>query len=205
MPINSISFNEEMIKAILDGRKTQTRRPHAEPKYQVGDIVYVKEPWKIKQWYQDDGDLDIEYVVDGTVKHKSVPYEEDDSGEIFNEYWIESCDDYIEAGVPFNEENERYETPEINPCRLRPAEEMPEYFSRIQLKITAIRKEKLQDITEQDAIAEGFGLTPKDIVKEDKTPSITWFRGLWDSIYGNDESKQWQANPWVWVYEFERV
>lgn len=212
MPNKSISFNEEMIRAILDGRKTQTRRPHVEAKYQVGDIVYVKEPWKIKQWYQDDGDLDIEYVVDGTVKHKSVPYEEDDSGEIFNEYWIESCDDYIEAGVPFNEENERYETPEINPCRLRPAEEMPEYASRIRLKITSIRKEKLQDITEQDAIAEGVKAYPCDHARRSCSEIGCYgptakaiFIDLWDSIYGNDKSKQWEANPWVWVYEFERV
>ncbi|AWM80533.1 hypothetical protein DKL61_09290 [Gammaproteobacteria bacterium ESL0073] len=205
MPNKSISFNEEMLKAILDGRKTQTRRPHAETKYQVGDIVYVKEPWKIKQWYQDDGDLDIEYVVDGTVKHKSVPYEEDDSGEIFNEYWIESCDDYIEASVPFNEENERYETPEINPCRLRPAEEMPEYFSRIQLKITSVRKEKLQDITEQDAIAEGFNTRAAFISPLGKPFALHWFENIWQSIYRKDKSKSWEANPYVWVYEFERL
>lgn len=145
MQNKSISFNAEMLKAILDGRKTQTRR------------IINCNPCDVKRSMFSRSGLQ-------------------------NKHGYELLPKYRVSDILTVKEDKH-----------------------ISLKITSVRAEKLQDITEQDAVAEGFCLTPKDIAKEDKTPSITWFRGLWDSIYGNDESKQWEANLWVWVYEFERV
>ena len=153
MQNKSISFNEEMLKAILNGRKTQTRRIcHGATEIELDEV--------------------FEY-----------PYYSERIGDNFS-----------------NNDFDFIFTPKYNSGKIYQIKD-----SELKIKITKGRLEKLQDITEQDAVAEGFGLTPKDIAKEDKTPSITWFRGLWDSIYGNDKSKQWEANPWVWVYEFERV
>lgn len=69
---------------------------------------------------------------------------------------------------------------------------MPRWASRITLEITAVRVERLQDISEADAIAEGGT----------EHFNIDWFGPLWASIYGVDS---WNANPWVWVIEFRRV
>lgn len=211
MSEKSISFNEEMLRAVLDGRKTQTRRPHAEPRYQVGDIVYVKEPWQITGC-TEYGDMFIRYISDKTDKTVNIPEEYDMDGDVFNDYWIETCDDLAEAGVPFNEETETYEEIPQHPypTRIRSVKKMPEYFSRLSIKITGARKEKLQAITREDAIAEGI---EKDSVTNSYrvypaygmwTNAIQSFITLWNTCYG-DESKQWDANPWVWVYEFERV
>jgi hypothetical protein len=79
---------------------------------------------------------------------------------------------------------------------------MPKEAARIFLKVTDVRVERLQDITEEDAIAEGMSKTLVDGVVFISAKGN--FHVLWDSLnikrgYG------WEANPWVWVIEFERV
>jgi hypothetical protein len=105
---------------------------------------------------------------------------------------------------------------EVGPCqntptfrrdgsiRWRPSIHMPRWASRITLEITAVRVERLRDISEEDALAEGVR-TEQDTASEgagwyDKPRRA--FQFLWSSIYG-DES--WGANPWVWVIEFKRI
>ncbi|WP_227724756.1 ASCH domain-containing protein [Yersinia proxima] len=109
----------------------------------------------------------------------------------------------------------------------RPSIHMPRWASRINLLITGVRVERLQDISEQDAMAEG--ITAKEVIIETRyeggghveiTADRFFFVGgddegyesageafaeLWDSIYGQKEGESWQANPWVWVIEFERM
>ncbi|ELI8104576.1 hypothetical protein ABND02_004116 [Yersinia enterocolitica] len=93
----------------------------------------------------------------------------------------------------------------------RPSIHMPRWASRINLLITGVRVERLNDISEQDAISEGLECYVDDGVpyygpfnNGDCRPDVV-FRGLWDSIYGQKEGENWQANPWVWVIEFERM
>ncbi|CNI99744.1 phage-like protein [Yersinia frederiksenii] len=95
--------------------------------------------------------------------------------------------------------------------KLRPSLHMPRWASRINLLITGVRVERLNDISEQDAISEGLECYVDDGVpyygpfnNGDCRPDVV-FRGLWDSIYGQKEGENWQANPWVWVIEFERM
>ncbi|MGP2988336.1 hypothetical protein ACTVLM_14520 [Serratia marcescens] len=75
---------------------------------------------------------------------------------------------------------------------MQPIKPLMRWASRITLEITAVRVERLQNISEADAIAEGGT----------KHFNIDWFGPLWASIYGVDS---WDANPWVWVIEFRRV
>jgi hypothetical protein len=82
----------------------------------------------------------------------------------------------------------------------RPAIFMPRAASRITLEITSVRVERLQDISEADAKAEGVAL--KNSPAAFLTSYVRGFRDLWESING---SSSWTANPWVWVIEFRRL
>ncbi len=70
---------------------------------------------------------------------------------------------------------------------------MPRWASRITLEVTGVRVERLKDISEEDAMAEGW---PRDSFPR------PWFVHLWESING---AGSWDANPWVWVVEFRRI
>ena len=76
---------------------------------------------------------------------------------------------------------------------------MPRWASRITMRITDVRVERLQDISEADANAEGCQLPARDM---DWMQCRTWFRDLWESIHGDGS---WDDNPWLWVVSFERV
>jgi hypothetical protein len=85
---------------------------------------------------------------------------------------------------------------------------MPRWASRITLEVTAIRVERLQDISEADAQAEGADEAPTPMALMYSTPAVMrtryreGFAALWESINGPGS---WDANPWVWVVEFRRV
>ena len=86
------------------------------------------------------------------------------------------------------------------PVRWHPSIHMPKEAARIFLKVTNVRAERLRSITEKDAMDEGVSPEPPFSFPD------TYCRGfqkLWDSL--TDESTNWNANPWVWVYEFERM
>ena len=80
----------------------------------------------------------------------------------------------------------------------RPARFMPRWASRITLEITSIRVERLQMITEEDAIAEGCPTFSRLI------SPVIWFSELWDSINAK-RGYSWEKNPWVWVIEFKLI
>ena len=93
-------------------------------------------------------------------------------------------------------------TTDPEPMRWRPSIHMPRWASRLTLAVTSVRVERVQEITEADARAEGIEPQRSDYSGEDS--NSLQFRDLWDSInaargYG------WAVNPWVWVVEFERV
>ena len=90
----------------------------------------------------------------------------------------------------------------------RPSIHMPRWASRITLEVTGVRVERLQDISEADAYAEGIEQT--DFIEEAEhqepatgaPPGRYAYRALWESINGPDS---WTANPWVWAVEFKRI
>lgn len=241
-----VLFNTAMVQAILDGRKTVTRRivkPHREAiienvwldkndgevvvvyndnnrigekgyiktKYQVGDVLWVRETWaKIEDFENNFG-----FDIDDGLKYL---FKCDDNGKAHNS---------VDASVK----------------RWRPSIHMPKEAARIFLKVTDVRVERLQGITweqclkegiEHDDISEspdlicnfchyeesqqgvknygsgpvfcsdGCGCEDAKIIYEDDC--IYAFQGLWNSTVHKKhfEKLGWDANPWVWVIEFER-
>lgn len=204
-----ILFSGEMVRAILDGRKTQTRRVLKSPDatcydprpyrkdYEVGMRLWVRETWG------QDFNLDPKYSLTcqegrwrGPLSPCGTfhPYYRADLAESQSGFW-------------------------------KPSIFMPRWASRISLEVVSVHVERLQDISEGDAVAEG-------IVAEDLPPDSDNFhppgsygyvsglhpfpkgtiyvkasqayRELWDSI-NSDRGFGWDKNPWVWVIEFKKV
>lgn len=194
-----ISFTAEMVCAILEGRKTVTRRPL---KPQPADDIRL---------YQLPNPEHIGYV--SSIKHKygSRTTHICPLGQPGERLWVRertlvidyvgdnACVRYLadnsRATVPFPERLKRVEPGKCiaNGCHKE--------GSRITLEITGVRVERLQTITEEEAKAEGatpamYPITPPE------TPYRDGFSDIWRSIYGDDG---WNSNPWVWVVEFKRV
>jgi hypothetical protein len=170
-----IAFTGEMVRAILDGRKSQTRRvakpqpgdnprddgyestilarcPYGRP----GDLLWVKETWCGGQY--------------GTAYFYKSDWQEHDYGPRWK--------------------SQRF---------------MPRKASRILLEVTGVRVERVRDISIEDACDEGIyqkNPTWEDICPPDPRED---FEELWDSINGKKPGKSWDDNPWVWVIEFKRV
>ncbi|MBH2622893.1 hypothetical protein I5K99_21065 [Serratia marcescens] len=195
-----VIFNGEMVRAILDGRKTQTRRVIAN--VSLDNCIPLQKPTKTK-------DGIYTHVMDAPG-HGLCPF-----GQVGDRLWVREA----YQGPLFNfdqmetylEDTSKFERPEFCEYRAdggktpeyydaddnlrygwKPSIHMPRWASRITLEITAVRVERLQDISEADAIAEGGN----------EHFNIDWFGPLWASIYGEES---WNANPWVWVIEFRRV
>ncbi|PLD29615.1 morphogenetic protein [Klebsiella pneumoniae] len=192
-------FNGEMVRALLDGRKTQTRRP-------------VKFP-------VHDKNLGCELAGNELAGELSAGnYLNSAFGKPGDRIWVRET--WAEAGasapdlklyranypehVPSIYEN----VPPAEEIRWTPSIHMPRWASRILLEITDVRVERLNAISQEDAQAEGMELagwrptySDPDSGGEVMTPYDN-FAELWSSIYG-DES--WKANPWVWVISFGRV
>ncbi|GAB6229003.1 hypothetical protein EPKpNR5180_14460 [Klebsiella pneumoniae] len=184
-------FNAEMVRAILDGRKTQTRRP-------------VKFPVL-------DKNLGCELAGNELAGELSAGnYLNSAFGKPGDRIWVRET--WARYNIDQNSHDIAYRatTPADWPeeGRWRPSIHMPRWASRILLEITDVRVERLNAISQENAQAEGMELTgwrptysDPDSGGEVMTPYDN-FAELWSSIYG-DES--WKANPWVWVIEFKRV
>lgn len=172
-----ILFSAPMVRALLSGTKTQTRRavtPHIDIgrgdkiegtfnlRIAVGDRLYVREAWRATRHIDDKSPRDmvkteaVQFIADGTVE-RAFPQ--------------------FEAG------------------KHRQAMHMPKWASRLTLTVTDVRVQRLQDINRGDAMEEGCpfanmakGPNPRD-----------WYAVLWDSINGPGA---WDANPWVAAHSF---
>jgi hypothetical protein len=235
-----ILFSAPMVRAILEGRKTQTRRvaklcdgngtakllrlkapyaarlvdgvgpvwsPYADapeepypadrltsPYGQPGGLLYVRETWGINS--PTYGDTPARLLTAGHVARGCL------------EYRADSADD-------------KGDHPSIQ--RWRPSIHMPKWASRLWLRVTDVRVERVQDISEDDAIAEGVSV-PREFtgVDMDNQPienpaakdwhPVDAFADLWDSINGDRRDSEgeplhysWADNPWLWVISFERT
>lgn len=213
MAIKPILFNTEMVRAILNGRKSCTRRlvktrrkdacgfyvtrktdgtfagiyeydeneimfdNSLEPLYQPGDILYVRETvWQKTGHYLD---------VDGETKAVWC-----------NEFKYVATDEKPETGWNYS-------------WVKRPSIHMPKEAARIWLKVTDVRVERLQEITEDGAKAEGANFkNGKNVGFEEKMnrTAIERFVDIWNSTIKKSDLDRygWDANPYVWVIEFER-
>lgn len=226
MNTRPILFSGAMARAILDGRKTQTRLvvrnisigpggwpsfnagPHLgnflKPKYcphgTIGDRLWLRETWHPSCRIANE--FEIEYRADESTRTVVAGYDDPTPSidrAIMREAWVSPI-------------------------------HMPRWASRLTLEITGIRVERVQDVSEADARAEGMlpnwagelsgwnpdehGFLPFDADDEGNVPgcdpydSFTardCFARLWDSINGTRPGCSWEANPWVWIVEFRRV
>lgn len=203
-----ILMNAPMVRATLDGSKTQTRRivkpgkwEHENAEYgvsfgncpygQPGDRLWVRETWGVVSHSWDaDGNM-----IDWTPDRPATQIQEMRFGQgYYSGHVIYAADGAHEwAGDDDGGGEPR--------SAWHPSIHMPRAASRINLEITGVRVERLQDISEADAKAEGA--TPSIIGAHlDHLKYRAGFQSLWESINGPGS---WEANPWVWVVEFKRV
>ena len=204
-------FNGEMVRAILDGRKTQTRRI-MKPQPTPDDYVCPYEgPRGGHIWPSKNHQYGLhveEMLQNGKGGWEGLASEACHFGNIGDRIWVRETWAEAGAGAPdllFYRANypehvpPHYENvPPAEGIRWTPSIHMPRWASRILLEITDVRVERLNSISEEDAKDEG---APTECcLIGDK--HFLGFRSLWKSIYGDDG---WQANPWVWVIEFKRI
>lgn len=188
-----ILFNTEMVRAILDGRKTQTRRvlkPQPEITGKLG--LYH---WKC--YWDMIGESEV------SSKLRNSPLARYTIGDILyvRETWRKNNGKYFYKA----DQCADYDDYKFGVARYHPSIHMPKEAARIFFRVTGVKVERLQDITAAECVREGIPKESLIEVGEDFT--IGQFSDLWDStIKKKDLSLYgWEANPWVWVYEFERI
>ncbi|HDK6335950.1 TPA: hypothetical protein M4Y81_003277 [Klebsiella quasipneumoniae] len=212
-------FNAEMVRALLDGRKTQTRRI-------IKDCTVGRDPIskfiKIGKKFIGCYPEDVPELI-----RECCPYGVPGDRIWVRETWADagaSAPDLklYRANYPEHVPSIYENVPPAKEIRWTPSIHMPRWASRILLEITDVRVERLNAISPEDAESEGlertnftgFGDEPglpsypepdvyfDPLKKQWKEYPPEAFAGLWESIYGEGS---WQANPWVWVIEFKRV
>ncbi len=225
MSSKPILFNTEMVKAILEGRKNQTRRIvankilneiHKNDCYiQNGQIYgtcmcqgdpdgsggYEVDRWEeiYTQSYSQYKVGDVLYVRE-TWCYGSVVGEDDGYGN--SESWLEQLQSNIDDEKIFYKadmEEAIKEGVSFRDVIWKPSIHMPKKYARIFLKVTNVRVERLQDISKKDVLAEGIR---EDAVNQFH-PHTCLFEALWNSTA--KDGYKWEDNPYVFVYEFERI
>lgn len=224
MKEHPILFSASMVRAILDGRKTQTRRIVKLPKWMAGRggdlnapttwrdpgfgdgeylhvslddecVERVRPKWIVgdRLWVKETFQIASNYHVD--YRDQKPPFSDGrptaEMGDTDYPYWeqcyyaaTELCPELISVDTDCIEQ------------KWRPSIFMPRWASRITLEVTGVRVQRLNQISDDDAMAEGAPGPFDDLF----TPRFR-FEKLWESINGPDS---WEANPLVWVIEFKR-
>lgn len=200
-----ILFSTEMVKAILAGRKTQTRRV-IKPQPHIDSEGMCK--WRDCQWMADGR---IGFPV--TAIEDYAPYQPGDVLWV-RETWCYGSDTHTIMFDPEPLPGDIIYKADVGDLdndivKWRPSIYMPREAARLFLQVKDVKVELLQDITEADAIAEG--IRQVDSRKWESSFRLGWFdspilafKQLWDSINAK-RGFGWEINPWVWVVEFEVV
>lgn len=180
-----ILFNMKMVRAILDGRKSCTRRiikPQPQGYFEVSE-----EPLYI-------------YDTDGKQGKITPPYQPGDILYV-RETWKQAPNGYY-----YYEDWQKDDIADVT--KWKPSIHMPKEAARIWLKVTDVRVERLQDITGLSVQKEGIEVDPNECASKFDFISELFllFQRLWDSTIkkSNLNHYGWDANPYVWVIEFER-
>ncbi|AYW60740.1 TPA: hypothetical protein P6M77_001506 [Pseudomonas aeruginosa] len=200
-----ILFSDQMVRAILEGRKTVTRRiakPVKHPDlgniYAPGALVLEHEPQHVFDRacpYGQPGDrLWVREAWQGPLIS--------DEEQAANQSWwkdMTKFQDQAHCAYRASGDNNEYVDPDgYFHCKWKPSIHMPRWASRILLEITAVRVERLHQITIGEICKEGLARSMYEFIPV--TTAFDAFAELWNSTGGD-----WDANPWVWVIEFRRV
>ena len=194
MPIKPILFNTDMVRAILDGRKSCTRRICKDAnEYTVPDMEFYNAD---KRTYAVHNFADKEHTEQLSIAERTCPI---CPGDILyvRETWKRALNGYY-----YYEDWQRDDIADIT--KWHPSIHMPKEAARIWLKVTNVRVERLQDITSEQIYREGVEVEyPHVLNGEEKRYA---FSRLWDSTIKKSDLDRygWNASPWVWVIEFER-
>lgn len=263
MAIKPILFNTEMVRAILDGRKSCTRRivkpqqfigllpdkckngapeeflkekklmfkPYCDmtdielintaykAPYQPGDILYVRETWRVGAWDIRNQMIAFDYK-DGTCGELTYIHDR----ELFERLVNQSREDARKAKCEYNGADFIWEKGK-SPCRWHPSIHMPKEAARIWLKVKDVRVERLQEMKPVDVIKEGAYPDCRDCLNtyntygesgsqccygtEEQCSQCDEVMMEWEKLWNSTIKKSdidrygWDANPWVWEIEFE--
>jgi hypothetical protein len=192
-----ILFNAEMVRAILKGRKTVTRREVKRDWIQSAQAPLETSPGAYHFWCSGE---------------RACPY-----GKPGDRLWVRETFAALSAGEyepvkPAQGYGQEIRFAATDPLAdlcadtrgytWRPSIHMPRWASRILLEISEVRVERLCDISEEQALAEGATFDPDGCPWTENTTAYEGFRSIWFQISGLEN---WRTNPWVWVVEFKRV
>jgi hypothetical protein len=193
-----ILFSAPMVRSILAGTKTQTRRVVKHPLLcNLSFIVDCSDGW----WGDEKGE--------GQAR---CPHGKPGDRLWVRESWAapHNFDAHRPADIPASTRWHYAATEELGGLRGRPSIHMPRCASRITMEVTGVRVERLQDISEADAVAEGTpcyvcggpmnGLSEADCHCFHNKAKPSDYRALWESINGPGS---WDLNPWVWAVDFK--
>lgn len=205
-----ILFSTEMVRAILDGRKTQTRRV-IKPQPLEWATRFEKAPFRDSAFIiGKEGDwLQMTEDAYSIRRLGKCPYGITGDLLYVRETWKMIGRPYIPQNVVYRADD----TANHPGAKWKPSIHMPKKFARIWLEVKAVRVERLQDITEEDARDEGAVFDdepcdhPRHGCKEIGCAGTGYrlgFANLWHKTYAK-RGYGWDTNPWVWVIEFERI
>lgn len=197
MKSRPILFSAPMVRALLDGSKTQTRRMMKPQPNAVSIVASQSYPHEFVPW------------KDGQPHHSIIcPH-----GDADDELWVRETH-YVWSAGNKDGTGRRidYRASEpLAPCTWTSAIFTPRWASRITLRITAVRAERLQDISETDAKAEGASFHNgggighsgwRHDYKDVHADARSSYARFWKELNG---AESWDANPWLWVISFERI
>lgn len=206
MKVKPMIFNTEMVWALMDGKKTQTRRPFTERTVKL--FKYAAQAGEcspfisVGQMHANDETYVLQFapVATGDLIYVRETFR------LFDSY--DECDHAdFPCPCPGNGAPIYFASCRDSESNWKPSIHMPRWASRTTLKVTRVRVERIQDISEDDAIAEGFKYTgwrptysDPDSGGEYSTASDK-FADTWISIYGD----HWDSNGWCWVIDFEVI
>ena len=165
------------------------------PYGQPGDRLWVKEIWRVGAWQEDTDRIAVDYKADGYCRPEWIEVLDEEQ---FSTLWEQSTND---ARKVYGE-MERYHWKQgESPCRWRNPRYMPRWASRVELVLLDAGLERLQDISEEDALADGGWIYAKCPIH--KAP-IESYRAVWN-VLNAKRGYPWESNPWVWRLRFELI
>lgn len=183
-----IIFSGEMVRAILEGRKTQTRRV-IKPQPEEGDLVGFS-------FFSGAGAIEFRNYSEGVSQIVKCPYGQPGDRLWVREMWSNLWNPGNDPAIYYRANNDTpREIEKGNEKWLSPIH-MPRWASRITLEVVRVQAKRVQEISESDALAEGF-----PIDEWQKFYAIDWFQTIWNSINAK-RGWGWEVNPWVWMVEF---